>query len=342
MTTPKPPKNLAPYNKELRRIERFMRAAEKRGFTFLTDIPEKKPTPTKRDVERLKKLTPEKLYSRAYYTDDSGKQVPASPQRGGKWMPTKSGEITVGGKRQNYQAAMRAAYKRMSRAEARRKAQSERAAERRASKAAQKAVAKREAEQARQEARAAGYQNIIDNLKDPLIAFTPSYRWDDVAKQTAIQYHNFFERVLNAAESELGAAELARRIQNNGVELQEIIDEMLYKYYHTAEEARFNLNRFVRLIMGKDANLADYSPGKGEPLAEEAEYYTAADGSSFSNEYAVRGMSSGYYDAERGAPVAPTLEITTGANDMIRVQGGVISMDDFLRGGGVMPFEKPG
>lgn len=342
MANPKPPKNLAPYNKELRRIERFMRAAEKRGFTFLTDIPEKKPTPTKRDVERLKKLTPEKLYSLAYYTDDSGKQVPASPQRGGKWMPTKSGQITVSGKKQNYQAAMRAAYKRMARAEARRNAQAERSAERRASKAAQKAVAKREAEQARQEARSAGYQNIIDNLKDPLIAFTPSYRWDDVAKQTAIQYHNFFERVLNAAESELGAAELARRIQNNGVELQEIIDEMLYKYYHTAEEARFNLNRFVRIIMGKDANLADYSPGKGETLAEEAEYYTAADGSSFSNEYAVRGMSSGYYDAERGAPVDATLEITTGASDMIRVQGGVISMDDFLRGGGVMPFEKPG
>jgi hypothetical protein len=332
MATPKPPKNLAAYNKELRRIERFMRSAEQRGFTFLTDIPEQKAKPTKRDVERLKKLTPEKLYSRAYYTDDSGNQVPASPQRGGKWMPTKSGQITVGGKKQNYQAAMRAAYKRMARAQA----------ERRESKEAQRAVAKREAEQARQEARAASYQNIIDNLKDPLIAFTPSYRWDDVAKQTAIQYHNFFERVLNAAESELGAAELARRIQNNGVELQEIIDEMLYKYYHTAEEARFNLNRFVRLIMGKDANLADYSPGKGETLAEEAEYYTAADGSSFSNEYAVRGMSGGYYDAERGAPVDTTLEITTGASDMIRVQGGVISMDDFLRGGGVMPFEKPG
>lgn len=332
MATPKPPKNLAAYNKELRRIERFMRSAEQRGFTFLTDIPEQKAKPTKRDVERLKKLTPEKLYSRAYYTDDSGNQVPASPQRGGKWMPTKSGQITVGGKKQNYQAAMRAAYKRMARAQA----------ERRESKEAQRAVAKREAEQARQEARAASYQNIIDNLKDPLIAFTPSYRWDDVAKQTAIQYHNFFERVLSAAESELGAAELARRIQNNGVELQEIIDEMLYKYYHTAEEARFNLNRFVRLIMGKDANLADYSPGKGETLAEEAEYYTAADGSSFSNEYAVRGMSGGYYDAERGAPVDTTLEITTGASDMIRVQGGVISMDDFLRGGGVMPFEKPG
>lgn len=332
MATPKPPKNLAAYNKELRRIERFMRSAEQRGFTFLTDIPEQKAKPTKRDVERLKKLTPEKLYSRAYYTDDSGNQVPASPQRGGKWMPTKSGQITVGGKKQNYQAAMRAAYKRMARAQA----------ERRESKEAQRAVAKREAEQARQEARAASYQNIIDNLKDPLIAFTPSYRWDDVAKQTAIQYHNFFERVLNAAESELGAAELARRIQNNGVELQEIIDEMLYKYYHTAEEARFNLNRFVRLIMGKDANLVDYSPGKGETLAEEAEYYTAADGSSFSNEYAVRGMSGGYYDAERGAPVDTTLEIATGASDMIRVQGGVISMDDFLRGGGVMPFEKPG
>lgn len=342
MATPKPPKNLAPYNKELRRIERFMRSAEKRGFTFLTTIPERKSKPTKRDVERLRRITPETLYAKSYYTED-GQEIPGSPyQRGGKWKEPVGGFIKYHGDQIAYRNALKQAKRRLKNAKL---SDEEKAARKEAAKERKNARAReRRAQQRMQKeaARAAGYQNIIDNLKDPLIAFTPSYRWDDVAKQTAIQYHNFFERVLNAAESELGAAELARRIQNNGVELQEIIDEMLYKYYHTAEEARFNLNRFVRLIMGKDANLADYSPGKGETLAEEAEYYTAADGSSFSNEYAVRGMSSGYYDAERGAPVDTTLEIMTGASDMIRVQGGVISMDDFLRGGGVMPFEKPG
>lgn len=342
MAIPKAPKNLAAYNKELRRIERFMRSAEKRGFTFLTTTPERKSKPTKRDVERLHRITPETLYAKSYYIED-GKEIPGSPyQRGGKWKEPVGGLITYHGYQFGYRNLLNQAKRRLKNAKL---SDEEKAARKAAAKERKNARAReRRAQQRMQKeaARAASYQNIIDNLKDPLIAFTPSYRWDDVAKQTAIQYHNFFERVLNAAESELGAAELARRIQNNGVELQEIIDEMLYKYYHTAEEARFNLNRFVRLIMGKDANLGDYSPGKAETLAEEAEYYTAADGSSFSNEYAVRGMSSGYYDAERGAPVDTTLEITTGASDMIRVQGGVISMDDFLRGGGVMPFEKPG
>lgn len=326
--------NQAAYKQELRRIQRFMRAAEKRGFTFLTDIPEAKAKPTKRDVERLKKITPEKLYRTAYYTDESGKQLPASPQRGGKWKPTKSGEITVGGRRQSYQSAMRAAIKRARRQEGRRKGLAKSLASRRTTET--------KAKPETGSAEAAGYSNIIENLKEPLVSFTPSYRWDDLAKQTAIEYHNFFERVLAAAESELGSAELASRIQANGLELQEIIDEMLYKYYHTAEEARYNLNRFVKIIMGDRANAVDYSGGSGTTLSEEAEYYTALDGSEFGSEYAVRGYSEGYYDAAKGAPVDTTLEATALSSGKIRVQGGVISLDEFLRGGGVMPYEKPG
>ncbi len=60
------------YNKELRRINRFIKAAEKRGFIFtLKILPPKPKKITKASVQRLKKITPETLYKKAsYQTDD--------------------------------------------------------------------------------------------------------------------------------------------------------------------------------------------------------------------------------------------------------------------------------
>ena len=60
------------YNKELRRINRFIKAAEKRGFIFnLKILPPHPKKITKASVQRLKKITPETLYKKAsYQTDD--------------------------------------------------------------------------------------------------------------------------------------------------------------------------------------------------------------------------------------------------------------------------------
>lgn len=60
------------YNKELRRINRFIKAAENRGFIFnLKILPPRPKKITKASVQRLKKITPETLYKKAsYQTDD--------------------------------------------------------------------------------------------------------------------------------------------------------------------------------------------------------------------------------------------------------------------------------
>lgn len=60
------------YRKEIRRINRFIKAAEKRGFIFnLKIIPPSPKKITKASVQRLKKITPETLYKKAFYqTDD--------------------------------------------------------------------------------------------------------------------------------------------------------------------------------------------------------------------------------------------------------------------------------
>lgn len=58
------------YNKERRRIQKFINRAEKRGYVFSVNMPKpasQKKRITKADVERLRKMNPDYLYGRATY-----------------------------------------------------------------------------------------------------------------------------------------------------------------------------------------------------------------------------------------------------------------------------------
>lgn len=75
--------NQQAYNKELRRIQQFVRRAEKRGFRFDTSIiPQKKRRVTKKDIEKAKQLTANKLYEKAaYLSPETGKVVSGTQGR---------------------------------------------------------------------------------------------------------------------------------------------------------------------------------------------------------------------------------------------------------------------
>lgn len=335
MAIQKPPKNLAAYNKELRRIERFMRSAEKRGFTFLTAIPERKPKPTKRDVERLRRITPEKLYAKSYYTEE-GQELPGSPyQRGGKWKEPAGGFLRYQGAQIEYRQALKQAKRRLKYAKL---SDEEKAARKAAAKERRNARAiEKRAQQA-----IAGAENIVANLQQALEQFTPNFRWDDQARAASVQYHNFFSNVLKKLEGKIGTVELARRIQQNGAALSEIIDEMLYKYYHTVEEARFNLSKFVRILYGEPdetgAHAADFRPEDSqlERSVYRNEYYADTG-------YTHRGLEEGEalgptqsetysYDEFFTPDEESTLFQVFGGGGAIKVQGGIISLDELYRG----------
>lgn len=60
--------NQASFAKERKRIQRFIRRAEKRGYTFEDNIiPEMPSRVTAKQLERIKALKPEELYKRATY-----------------------------------------------------------------------------------------------------------------------------------------------------------------------------------------------------------------------------------------------------------------------------------
>lgn len=70
----------AEYRKERRRIQQFIRRAEKRGYKFEYNLPTKPKKVTQSSINRLKKVTPEYLYRRGTYGGEaaSGEIVPAA------------------------------------------------------------------------------------------------------------------------------------------------------------------------------------------------------------------------------------------------------------------------
>lgn len=60
------------YNKELRRIQRFLKGANKRGYIWFDNpVPNRPKKITQASVNRLKKLTPDVLYQKGEYIDES-------------------------------------------------------------------------------------------------------------------------------------------------------------------------------------------------------------------------------------------------------------------------------
>ena len=58
------------YQKELNRIKRLVKSAQKRGYRFETDpLPKDPKNITKKSVERLRKITPKSLYAKTTYYD---------------------------------------------------------------------------------------------------------------------------------------------------------------------------------------------------------------------------------------------------------------------------------
>lgn len=58
------------YKNEIKRIKRFISRAEKRGYSFNFKEPQLPKRFRKESVERLKRITPEKLYASAQYTGE--------------------------------------------------------------------------------------------------------------------------------------------------------------------------------------------------------------------------------------------------------------------------------
>ncbi len=70
------------YKKEVNRLNRFIKRAEKRGYRFSEKaIPRQVKNPTKASIERLKKIKTSDLYAKATALSESGKIISGAEKR---------------------------------------------------------------------------------------------------------------------------------------------------------------------------------------------------------------------------------------------------------------------
>lgn len=232
--------NQAEYQKQLNRIRRFIRNAEKRGYSFDIDLPTKRPqTVRKRDIERLKRITPETLYKTATYTTETGETLTG----------------TEGRKRENKARSYRAA---------RTKALNKSIANIPKITAPTAPAARQEyydsidyAEPGEEAPPADGFR-ILQNIQDKINSFEPSHTVTNWAAEQQEQNNSLLANALNNAIQQDGPEAVARRLQDAAVDIENLCDEAQYTYNDASATGNEPLLKLIRIINGNTPTLQDW------------------------------------------------------------------------------------
>ena len=224
------------YSKQLKRIKQFIRRAEKRGFIFKEDIIPKKPKKvTKASVKKLEKLTPEKLYKKSLYVEES------------------TGEIEEAQKRRKEESARKAA-----------KTKKERQKQRRS-------WSFKDAEKHREQLPSEGkevFKNIIDEFVSRLqidTSWVGRKRRRPVALQETIRSQSLLLTLINQQIALFGEEEIGNRLQANADKLSELITIVLWD--SKAEAIQSATRLFMEILTGNSL-----TPSQLQDLDLESEY----------------------------------------------------------------------
>lgn len=186
------------YAKERARLTRFVREAEKRGFTWDKPlIPERPNKITAASVRRLKGITAEQAYEKAKYTD------PAT----GEQMTGLQGRA-----RRRRESAQKAAATRRERGSGRRP----------------------EPEPPDvphwDDAIRDGGEQILDSILEELGQWEPEANWSRSLQRLKEQDVNAAQEIILGAISELGRDAVAAGIEEHAMEIHAIIDRVMHAY----------------------------------------------------------------------------------------------------------------
>lgn len=231
------------YKKQLRRIKQFIKRAEKRGFVFDENIiPETPARITTRSVNKLQNIKPKDLYKKSTYK---------SPTTG----------VIVKGQEGRTQE---------------RKESAKKAAETRA-----KRLAKTRAKfyKGRTDmgtgTGATRTAETLSNVREQIAQWTPSVNWSKNLATVKRNDVNILKRILDGAISEFGEDAVARRLDNHSVEINTLLQEILYASGGREEifkdgrtQVNADLARFASILKGHALNIDE-----SISISEQVEYY---------------------------------------------------------------------
>lgn len=227
------------YSKQLKRIKQFIRRAEKRGFVFEEDIiPQKPKKVTKASVRKLEKLTPEKLYKKSLYLEESTGEIEEAQKRR---------------KEERKQSARKAVKTRKQRQKDRRN------------------WTKEDAEKNRGQLPVEGNESLRNTIDDFVSRLQIDTSWvgrkrrRPVALQETIRSQSVLLTLINRQIAFFGEEEIGNRLQANVDKLSELLTIVLWD--SKAEAIQSATRLFMEILTGNTL-----TPSQLQDLDLESEY----------------------------------------------------------------------
>lgn len=227
------------YSKQLKRIKQFIRRAEKRGFVFEEDIiPQKPKKVTKASVRKLEKLTPEKLYKKSLYLEESTGEIEEAQKRR---------------KEERKQSARKAVKTRKQRQKDRRN------------------WTKEDAEKNRGQLPVEGNESLRNTIDDFVSRLQIDTSWvgrkrrRPVALQETIRSQSVLLTLINQQIAFFGEEEIGNRLQTNADKLSELLTIVLWD--SKAEAIQSATRLFMEILTGNTL-----TPSQLQDLDLESEY----------------------------------------------------------------------
>lgn len=204
--------NQQQWKKELRRLKRFIRNAEKRGFKFDENvIPETPKRITQKRLNEIKQLKPNKLYEEAKYFDRN------------------TGDVVSGseGRRRERSRASQKAY------------------ETRRIKAQQPTI------QVEEEINYPTFTDtVLSNVEEMIAEWEPSYNWSNYWINKKGEDRSKLMQILNEEIAVSGRDAVAERLQASSSDIERIINAVMYGSQE--EQTNFALVEFAQIIRGRN------------------------------------------------------------------------------------------
>lgn len=235
MAKRKPTPNQAEYQRNINRIKRFVRNAEKRGYSFdLSGIDLKMPgRVTKKALREIKQIRPARLYQMASYNDPISRETFTGEQ---------------GRQIENYRRSKKAA-------------QTVREKKAGTYKAPQEKP-KRQKRQSNEDIPSI-VDIVLSNVEEMLETWTPHEYWTHGNKKTGVTLadikrkdRNIAKSILEGAISTYGREVVAQRLEEHAEEVNQLLDQILYgsgdkNVKNGREQAQFALVRFSAIVSGR-------------------------------------------------------------------------------------------
>lgn len=227
------------YAKQLKRIKQFIRRAEKRGFIFEENIiPQKPKKVTKASVRKLERLTPEKLYKKSLYLEESTGEIEDTQKRR---------------KEERKQSAKKAVKTRKERQKARRN------------------WTKEDAEKNREQLPTEGIESFKNTIEEFVSRLQIDTSWlgkkrrRPIALQETIHSQGILMNLINQQIELYGEEEIGNRLQSNSDKLSELLSIILWD--SKAEAIQSATRVFAETITGNTL-----MPSQLQELEQESEY----------------------------------------------------------------------